>query len=542
MNDTYDYLIVGGGSAGCVLANRLSANPNVSVCLVEAGPNDHHSVIKYPTAVAAAINHPELNWRYQSAPQSGLGNRPFAIPRGRVLGGSSSINGMVYFRGHPGDFDDWGHVANGWSYRDVLPYFMRSEDNGHYVDSPYHGIGGEMHVAHPPRPNPLVHSFLDATKALGYRQCPDFNAADPEGFGLRQATIRNGRRESMATAFVHPIEHRDNLTVLTGALVDKVVFNDRRAVGIELVINNTRRTLNGRREVVLTAGAYGTPAILLRSGIGGATELQAHGIPIVHDLPSVGRGLRDHSSASIQVRSKNPTSYGLSVKATPRNLWNLLEYMLWRGGPIGGNVFEATGFIRSKPEVERPDLQLVFMPAHRNANTFPLPLGHGFGILSIAARPKSAGRVSLATPDPQASPVIDPDFLGSDGDIEVIRHGLKLARQLLGTPAFDRYKGWEILPGPDVGTDDEWNDYIRRTAVTVHHPGCTCRMGDDDESVVDSKLRVRGVEGLRVADASVFPSLVAGNTNAAVVMIAEKASDMILGRIAMAPVDLPHAD
>lgn len=542
MNDTYDYLIVGGGSAGCVLANRLSVDPNVNVCLVEAGPRDDHWVINFPTAVAAAINRPELNWRYQSSPQKGLGNRPFAIPRGHVLGGSSSINGMVYFRGHPGDFDDWGNVASGWSYREVLPYFKRSEDNGYYVDSPYHGVGGEMHVAHPPRPNPLVHSFLNATKALGYQQCPDFNAADPEGFGLRQATIRGGRRESMATAFVHPVAQRKNLTVLTGALVDKVVFEERRAVGVELTIDGRRCILNARREVALTAGAYGSPAILLRSGIGDSEELRGLGISVLHDLPSVGRGLRDHSSASIQVRSKNSTSYGLSVKATPRNLWNLLEYALWRGGPIGGNVFEATGFVRTQSDLARPDLQLVFMPAHRNANTFPLPLGHGFGILSIAARPKSVGRVSLASRDHTISPVIDPDFLGRKGDIEVIRHGLKLARRLLQTPAFDRYKGWEILPGPNVETDDEWDEYIRRTAVTVHHPGCTCRMGDDDESVVDSQLRVRGIEGLRVADASVFPTLVAGNTNAAVVMIAEKASDMMLGKASPTPIDLPHAE
>jgi choline dehydrogenase len=539
-SDQFDYIIAGGGSAGCVLANRLSADPFVTVCLIEAGPPDHHWVIKFPTGVGAAINHPALNWRYQSTPQQGLGARPFLIPRGRVLGGSSAINGMVYFRGHPGDFDDWGKLAPGWSYRDVLPYFKRAEDNTFYRSSPYHGVGGPMQVTNPPRANPLVHSFLDATRGMDLAQCPDFNGADPGGFGLRQATIRRGRRESMATAFLHPVLKRTNLTVLTDALVDKVIFEGIRAVGVELHVAGQKHRLRARREVVLAAGAYGSPAILLRSGVGERAALEALGIPVVHHLPAVGQGLRDHSSASIQMRSKNPTSYGVSLRAMPRNLWNVIEYVLARKGPIGGNVFEATGFVRTAGQA-RPDLQLVFMPAHRNANGFPLPLGHGYGILSIAARPRSVGQVSLASRDPAAAPLIDPDFLGHPDDIGVIRHGLKLARALLQAAAFDRYRGWEVLPGPDVQSDLQWDDYIRRTAVTVHHPGCTCRMGSDVHSVVDPALKVRGIEGLRVADASVFPTLIAGNTNAAVVMVADKAADLMLGVAPPAPLDVPHA-
>jgi len=540
MKDSFDYVIAGGGSAGCVLANRLSADPSITVCLVEAGPRDRHWQIKFPTAVAAAINHPELNWRYKSTSQPGLGNRPFMIPRGRVLGGSSSINGMVYFRGHPGDFDDWGKLAPGWSYSETLPYFKRSEDNGYYAGSPYHGVGGEMHVASPPRANPLVHSFLDATRVMDLPQCPDFNGANPEGFGMRQATIRRGRRESMATAFLHPVLDRPNLTVLTDTVVDRVAFEGKRAVGLHVEREGSKQVLRARREVVLSAGAYGSPAILLRSGVGDSATLRPLGIDVVHDLPQVGHGLRDHSSAAIQVRTKDPTSYGVSARATPRNIWNIIEYALARKGPIGGNVFEATGFIRSSGATDRPDLQLVFMPAHRNANGFALPLGHGYGILSIAARPKSVGKVALASANPHDAPLIDPDFLGHPDDIVVIRDGLKLARRLLASRHFERYRGWEILPGPDVQTDDEWDDYIRRTAVTVHHPGCSCRMGTDPEAVVDPELRVKGVENLRVADASIFPTLVAGNTNAAVVMIAEKAADMMLGRAPLPPEDLPH--
>ena len=541
MSETFDYVIAGGGSAGCVLANRLSADPSVTVCLVEAGPRDRHWQIKFPTGVGAAINHPEINWRYKSTVQPGLGNRPFMIPRGRVLGGSSSINGMVYFRGHPGDFEDWGQAAPGWGYSETLPYFKRSEDNGFYTDSPYHGVGGEMHVASPPRANPLVHSFLDATRGMDFKQCSDFNGPDPEGFGLRQATIRRGRRESMATAFLHPVLHRPNLTVLTETVVDKVAFEGKRAIGLEIERQGQKQRLHARREVVLSAGAYGSPAILLRSGVGDPAALRPLDIKVVHDLPQVGQGLRDHSSAAIQIRTKDATSYGLSARAMPRNIWNLIEYAIARKGPIGGNVFEATGFVRTAAAAGRPDLQLVFMPAHRNANGFALPLGHGYGILSIAARPKSVGRVSLASADPHAPPLIDPDFLGHPEDIVLIRDGLKLARRLLEAKPFARYHGWEILPGPDVQSDAQWDDYIRRTAVTVHHPGCSCRMGSDADSVVDPELRVRGVQGLRVADASVFPTLVAGNTNAAVVMIAEKAADMILGRAAPPPEDPPHA-
>lgn len=545
MNDIFDYVIVGGGSAGCVLANRLSADGRNTVALIEAGPKDDHWVLTIPTGVAAALSKPQFSWGYESTPQLGLGSRPFPIPRGRVLGGSSSVNGMVYFRGHPADFDDWAENegATGWSYREVLPYFIRSEDNPAFANSPYHGDKGEMRVSSPPRPNKLVHSFLEASGEMGLPQCDDFNAADPEGLGLRQATIRKGRRESMSTAFLRPALQRKNLTVITDALVDKVLLDNGQAVGVSFLVKGEPRNVRARLEVILSAGAYGSPAVLLRSGVGDTAELVRHGIPVQHHLPSVGVGLRDHPSAAVQMYTdKDYTSYGVSARSMLRNIGNVAEYMLWRRGPIGGNVFEATGFLRTSPELDRPDLQLVFMPAHRGPKPTLLPIGHGYGVLSIAARPKSYGRVRLADANPATKPLIDPEFYAHKDDLAVVRHGLTLARRILGQSSFDRYKAREILPGTEVQQDSALDDYIRRTTVTVHHPGCTCRMGSDPETtVVDPQLKVRGIRGLRVVDASVFPTLIAGNTNAAVVMIAEKAADMILGRRAPAAIDVPYA-
>lgn len=545
MNEIFDYVIVGGGSAGCVLANRLSANGRNSVALIEAGPKDDHWVLTIPTGVAAALSKPQFSWGYESTNQAGLGNRPFVTPRGKVLGGSSSVNGMVYFRGHPADFDDWAEKegATGWSYREVLPYFIRSEDNPPFAGSPYHGTGGEMRVANPPRPNPLVHSFVKASTGLGLPACDDFNGADPEGVGLRQATIRDGRRESMSTAFLRPARDRQNLTVITDALVEKVLIENGQAVGVRYLVGDQPREVRARLEVVLSAGAYGSPAVLLRSGVGDTQELQRLGIPVKHHLPSVGVGLRDHPSAAVQVYTdKDYTSYGVSARSMLRNIGNLAEYLLWRRGPIGGNVFEATAFLRTSAEVERPDLQLVFMPAHRGPKPTLLPIGHGYGILSIAARPKSYGRVSLASADPAAKPLIDPHFYEDPDDLAVVRHGLKLARRILNQPDFNQYGAREVLPGVTVQDEAGLDEYIRRTTVTVHHPGCSCRMGSDPETtVVDPQLKVRGIRGLRVVDASVFPTLIAGNTNAAVVMIAEKAADMILGKRAPAPIDVPYA-
>jgi choline dehydrogenase-like flavoprotein len=541
--DAFDYVIVGAGSAGCVLANRLSADLSVRVALVEAGPRDSHPFIHVPAAVAAAIGTPSLGWGYWTAPQAHMDGRRIPIPRGRVLGGSSAINGMVYNRGHPSDYDDWAALGNvGWSYREVLPYFVRSEDNESLGHLPHHGKGGEMAVTDIRHPNRLNFAFLEAMQQLQIRPTPDFTGHDPEGFGLRQGNIKGGRRESMATAFLRPAERRSNLTVVTNALCRRMVIEGKRATGVEVIQNGASRVLAARREVVVSGGAIGSPQILLLSGIGDGAALQKLGIEVKHHLPAVGANLQDHLAVLVQMVTDNDaTSYGISVKAAPRGAWNLLEYALFRRGPLSSNLFESTAFLRTTPELKRPDIQYVFQPARRNQNTFPIPIGHGFVMSSVLLYPKSRGTITLASPDPSAAPVIDPNLLSEPEDYEPLLRAIAFSRRAFATQPFVKYGAREFLPGKDVQDPEALKAYIRRTGVTVHHPAGTCRMGSDPDSVLDPQLRVRGIEGLRVADASIFPILVGGNTNAPVVMVAEKASDMILGKAPLKPMELEAA-
>jgi choline dehydrogenase len=539
-SEAFDFVIIGAGTAGCVLANRLSADPQTTVCLLESGPADTYLPIHVPPLIGMAIQNPKLNWGFSTAPQTALGNRPVIIPRGRVLGGSSSINGMVYFRGHPGDFDDWAAAGNpGWGYADVLPYFVRSENNEAYRNSVYHGTGGPMNVMSIGRPNPLVHRFVEATTSLGLPANADFNAADPEGFGTRQATIRNGRRVSAATAFLNPAKRRGNLTVMTHSDVARIVIDGGRATGVDIRRAGTALRIGARREVLLCAGAYSSPAVLMHSGIGDGAALAALGIKVEHHLPEVGRNLRDHPSAEVRMQTRSIEPYGLTWRALPRNMANFAEYVVFRKGPISSNVFEGTGFTRSRPDLARPDLQMVMMPAARTLK--PLPLEHGYGIIAIASRPKSRGAVTLASSDPATAPVIDPHYLEHPDDMATLVFGLQLARKILAAQPFEKYAGTELVPGIECRETGQLEQYIRRTAASVHHPSSTCRMGGDPQSVVDPSLRVRGIAGLRVIDASIMPTLVAGNTNAAVVMIAEKGADLVLGRNPPAPIDANHA-
>ncbi len=533
--DSYDFVIVGAGSAGTVLANRLSADGTKTVCLLEAGPSDRTPLIHVPSFVGTLMFNPKYSWGYQTVPQSQLGGRSIPLPRGRVLGGCSSTNGMVYFRGHPMDFDEWSQWGcEGWGFSEVLPYFKRSEDNLDYRDSPWHGTGGEMAISHVRDYSPMINPFLEATVSLGYPRCDDFNGCvDPVGFDVRQNALAYGRRVSGVTAFLAPARKRPNLQIMTQVLVDRIELDRGHASGVYIRADGITRLIHAKREVILCGGAYGSPQVLERSGIGDPEILQEHGIAVKVALKQVGKNLHDHPSSVVQMATSNTDSYGISWPALPRNAWSVVKYLFNRRGQLAGNLFEVTGFVRTSPELDRPDLQFVFMPATRPTPKFPFPIGHGFGINAILLRPKSRGTVHISAVDPAAKPLIDNQFLAATEDQDTLLKGLKISRQILAQDALGKYKANEILPGAELKDDQELKAYMRSQCTAVHHPGGSCRMGNDSESVVDPQLRLRGVHGLRIVDASIYPRVVSGNTNASVVMIAEKAADMILGKPAL---------
>jgi choline dehydrogenase-like flavoprotein len=524
MSESFDYVIVGGGTAGCVLANRLSADAGVTVALIEAGPPDSDPAIRVPAMVAKAIGNPRQSWGYVTVPQRAVDDRVLPVPRGRVLGGCSSINGMVYFRGHPREYDEWRQP--GWTYADFKPYFERLE-NYEAAHTLERHRGGPVNVIDIPRPNPLVGRFLAAADSLGLPRCADFNGGDPEGFGPRQATIRDGRRESGVTAYLNSARQRRNLKIVTDAPVTRVLFDGRRATGIEMARDGVRSVVKAGREIIVACGAYGSPQLLQLSGIGDAAALQALGIAPIHDLPAVGKNLHDHPAASIAMRTANTESYGLSWRTVPRSILIGAQYLLNRSGPLASNVFEANGFMRSRPQEDRPDLQIIFMPAHRNASGHWLPRGHGYGIIFVNLRPASRGSVKLISSDPHAKPAIDFNFLAVPHDLEVLVKGFEVARSLLAASSFAPLHSVEVSPGPEVQGRAQIESHIRKSLVTVHHPCGTCRLGD----VVDASLKVKGVEALRVVDASVIPTVIAGNSNIPVTAVAERGADLIKGTV-----------
>ncbi len=533
----FDYIVVGAGTAGCVIASRLSENPASRVCLIEAGGSNRHPFIEIPAAVGAAIMSPKFGWGLSTVPQENLHGRRVPLPRGRVIGGTGSINGMAYFRGPAKDFDDWAAAGNpGWSYADLLPYFLRSEHNPEYAASPYHATGGPMGVSFPTSRNRLCDAFNAGMASQGYQELADFNVPDPNGYGYRQGTIWKGRRVSTASGYLKPAMTRRNLDVLTETRTRRVLLDGKRAVGVETQAKNGIKRLRARKEVIVCAGTFHSPHVLLHSGIGDERDLRSWGIAPLHHLPAVGRHLRDHPAAPIAMETDDATSYGHSWKALPRNIAQSVRYLATRRGQWASNLFETNAYIRTLPESDRPDLQLVFQPARRNPKPFPIPLGHGFAIVSVCLYPESVGSVSLSGPDPLVEPLIDPRLGSDEIDLRTLLRGLKMARTIFAHESFRPYRAREVFPGPEVSSDEQWLEHIRRTLTTVHHPASTCRMGPAGDNVVDPALKVHGLEGLRVADASIYPRLVGANTNASVVAVAEKASDLIMGKPAPAPI------
>lgn len=529
---TFDYVIVGAGSAGCVLANRLSADPEVRVCLIEAGPSDRGLLARFlvnvPAGIFSLITNPRYNWLYNYEADRRTGNREIFCPRGRILGGSSAINGMIYIRGHRADYDLWASQgADGWSYDDVLPYFRKSE-NWERGASPFHGSGGELNVADPRDPNPVCEAMLEAAGQLQYRRNEDFNGAEQDGFGYFQLTQKNGERMSTARAFLHPVRQRRNLTVVTNALARHIVLDGRRASGVAIRQDGRAVTLQARREVIVAAGAINSPQLLLLSGIGPGEELRRHGIAVRHELSGVGENLQDHQDILMCFNSPDARLYGISLRALPWMVKSPFLYLLARRGPWTTNTVEAGGFIRTLPNLPQPDIQLIFGPQLMNQIPIrPIPFGHGFSMHISLLQPKSRGRLTLISPKPEDAPRLSSRFLEHDDEVQTLVRGVKIVRQLVAAPAFDGYRGSEVLPGPAVGSDRDIAEFVRNNVMTTFHPAGTCKMGRDAMAVVDPELRVHGIEGLRVVDASVMPVVISGNTNAPVIMIAEKGADMI---------------
>jgi len=532
-----DFIIVGGGPAGCVLANRLSEDPTHTVTLLEAGGGDWHPLIHMPAGFAR-MTKGIASWGWSTVPQKHMKGRVFRYTQAKVIGGGSSINAQIYTRGNARDYDAWEKEEglSGWGYRDVLPYFKRAENNERYAND-YHGYGGPLGVSNPVAPLPICEAYFRAGQEMGIPFNPDFNGASQEGLGYYQLTQKNARRSSASVAYLKPIANRKNLIVRTGVMVTRIVIENGKATGVEIVSKPGAQPeiLRASREIIVSSGAIGSPKLLMLSGIGPADHLKSVGIKPVHDLPGVGQNLQDHLDLFVIAECSGDFTYDNYAKLH-RSAWAGLQYLLFRKGPVASSLFETGGFWYADPTAAQPDIQFhLGLGSGIEAGVEKLR-NPGVTLNSAFLRPRSRGSVRLSSGDPTAAPLIDPNYWAEPYDREISIKGLRLAREIMRQKALRPFVEREVLPGPSLQTDEELFDYACNSAKTDHHPVGTCRMGHDDMAVVTPDLKLRGIENLRVCDASVMPRVPSSNTNAPTIMVGEKGSDIILGREPLAPV------